>query len=34
VLDGLRVKDADPLPVEGLSVPAFQSALENWQGKT
>jgi AcrR family transcriptional regulator len=34
VLDGLRVKDGDPLPVEGLSVPAFQSALENWQGKT
>jgi AcrR family transcriptional regulator len=34
VLDGLRVKDADPLPVEGLSVPVFQSALENWQGKT
>jgi AcrR family transcriptional regulator len=34
VLDGLRVKDADPLPVAALSVPAFQSALENWQGKT
>jgi AcrR family transcriptional regulator len=34
VLDGLRVKDADPLPVEGLSVPVFQSALETWQGKT
>jgi AcrR family transcriptional regulator len=34
VLDGVRVKDGDPLPVEGLSVPAFQSALENWQGKT
>jgi AcrR family transcriptional regulator len=34
VLDGLRVKNADPLPVEGLSVPVFQSALENWQGKT
>jgi hypothetical protein len=34
VLDGLRAKDADPLPVAGLSVSAFQSALANWQGKT
>jgi AcrR family transcriptional regulator len=34
VLDGLRVKDGDPLPVEGLSVGAFQHALANFQGKT
>jgi AcrR family transcriptional regulator len=34
VLDGLRVKDGDPLPVDGLSVLAFQQALERWQGKT
>jgi AcrR family transcriptional regulator len=34
VLDGLRAKDADPLPVDALSVQAFQHALENWQGKT
>ncbi|HET8756237.1 MAG TPA: helix-turn-helix domain-containing protein [Solirubrobacteraceae bacterium] len=34
VLDGLRVKDGDPLPVEGLSVQAFQQALESFHGKT
>jgi AcrR family transcriptional regulator len=34
VLDGLRVKDPDPLPVDALSVPAFQEALATWQGKT
>ena len=31
VLDGLRVKEAGPLPVDALSVPAFQHALQNWQ---
>jgi AcrR family transcriptional regulator len=34
VLEGLKAKDADPLPVEGLSVPVFQHALETWQDKT
>jgi AcrR family transcriptional regulator len=34
VLDGLRAKDADPLPVPGLSLQAFQQALATWQGKT
>jgi AcrR family transcriptional regulator len=34
VLDGLRAKDADALPVDGLTVAVFQRALESWQGKT